>query len=68
MISICICSVGSLGENGAYETVEDVYVKNCTFNGTQNGARIKTYQVKMLLNTNLKGLLCFYLILPHFVF
>ncbi|XP_015878509.2 probable polygalacturonase At3g15720 [Ziziphus jujuba] len=37
-------SVGSLGGNGAYNTVENVYVFNCTFKGTQNGARIKTSQ------------------------
>ncbi|GAB4836795.1 hypothetical protein Ancab_001708 [Ancistrocladus abbreviatus] len=37
-------SVGSLGANGAYEVVEHVLVKNCTFNGTQNGARIKTWE------------------------
>eukprot|EP00257_Ricinus_communis_P027708 XP_025015122.1 probable polygalacturonase At3g15720 [Ricinus communis] len=36
-------SVGSLGKNGAYETVEDIHVENCTFNGTQNGVRIKTW-------------------------
>ncbi|KDP29312.1 hypothetical protein JCGZ_19407 [Jatropha curcas] len=37
-------SVGSLGKNGAYETVEEVHVQNCTFKGTQNGVRIKTWQ------------------------
>ncbi|VVA36227.1 PREDICTED: probable polygalacturonase [Prunus dulcis] len=37
-------SVGSLGEDGAYETAEEVHVRNCTFNGTKNGARIKTWQ------------------------
>ncbi|XP_043702723.1 probable polygalacturonase At3g15720 [Telopea speciosissima] len=37
-------SVGSLGANGAHETVEEVYVKDCTFVGTMNGARIKTWQ------------------------
>ncbi|KAL6215115.1 hypothetical protein ACLB2K_014546 [Fragaria x ananassa] len=37
-------SVGSLGQDGAYATVENVYVKNCSFNGTQNGVRIKTWQ------------------------
>ncbi|XP_039688570.1 probable polygalacturonase At3g15720 [Medicago truncatula] len=36
-------SVGSLGENGAYEIVEQVYVKNCTFIRTENGMRIKTW-------------------------
>ncbi|RXH88668.1 hypothetical protein DVH24_000267 [Malus domestica] len=36
-------SVGSLGEHGAYDTAEAIHVRNCTFNGTQNGARIKTH-------------------------
>ncbi|KAG6689013.1 hypothetical protein I3842_11G154900 [Carya illinoinensis] len=36
-------SVGSLGEDGKYDTVEDVYVGGCTFKGCQNGARIKTW-------------------------
>ncbi|XP_020208030.1 probable polygalacturonase At3g15720 [Cajanus cajan] len=35
-------SIGSLGRNGAHETVEEVYVQNCSFIGTTNGARIKT--------------------------
>ncbi|XP_050220250.1 probable polygalacturonase At3g15720 [Mercurialis annua] len=37
-------SVGSLGGKGRIDNVEDVYVHNCTFNGTQNGARIKTWE------------------------
>ncbi|XP_042500560.1 probable polygalacturonase At3g15720 [Macadamia integrifolia] len=37
-------SVGSLGANGAHETVEEVHVKDCNFSGTENGARIKTWQ------------------------
>ncbi|KAG6637115.1 hypothetical protein I3843_11G152700 [Carya illinoinensis] len=36
-------SIGSLGEDGKYDTVEDVYVGGCTFKGCQNGARIKTW-------------------------
>ncbi|KAL2336905.1 hypothetical protein Fmac_011351 [Flemingia macrophylla] len=36
-------SVGSLGKNGAHQTVEEIYVRNCTFNRTTNGARIKTW-------------------------
>ncbi|XP_057451765.1 uncharacterized protein LOC130743535 [Lotus japonicus] len=35
-------SVGSLGKSGAHETVEEVYVYDCSFTGTQNAARIKT--------------------------
>ncbi|XP_028124292.1 probable polygalacturonase At3g15720 [Camellia sinensis] len=37
-------SIGSLGKNGSRATVEELHVNNCTFNGTQNGARIKTWQ------------------------
>ncbi|CAI9267757.1 unnamed protein product [Lactuca saligna] len=37
-------SIGSLGINGEYDTVEGIYVRNCNFSGTQNGARIKTWQ------------------------
>ncbi|OVA13260.1 Glycoside hydrolase [Macleaya cordata] len=36
-------SVGSLGEDGANETVEEIHVKNCNFTRTMNGARIKTW-------------------------
>nr|TKS11907.1 putative polygalacturonase [Populus alba] len=35
-------SIGSIGENGATERVEEVHVRNCNFTGTENGARIKT--------------------------
>ncbi|XP_074289500.1 putative polygalacturonase At3g15720 [Silene latifolia] len=37
-------SVGSLGEGGATDIVENVYVRNCTLNGITNGARIKTWE------------------------
>ncbi|XP_042982587.1 probable polygalacturonase At3g15720 [Carya illinoinensis] len=37
-------SIGSLGKNGNYETVEEVHVRDCNFTGTQNGARIKTWK------------------------
>ncbi|QCE04607.1 polygalacturonase [Vigna unguiculata] len=36
-------SIGSLGINKSYETVEEVHVQNCSFIGTTNGARIKTW-------------------------
>lgn len=39
------CSIGSLGANGGTSIVEDVHVRDCTFKGTKNGARIKTWQV-----------------------
>jgi len=42
-----LTSVGSLGKNGVHDTVEQVYVRNCSFTNTQNGARIKTWQVKL---------------------
>ncbi|KAI3822417.1 hypothetical protein L1987_10007 [Smallanthus sonchifolius] len=32
----------SLGENGGYDTVEKVHVRNCNITGTTNGLRIKT--------------------------
>jgi len=34
-------SIGSLGKNKSYETVEEVHVRNCTFTDTTNGARIR---------------------------
>ncbi|AED93697.1 Pectin lyase-like superfamily protein [Arabidopsis thaliana] len=37
-------SVGSLGADGENAAVSDVYVTQCTFNKTTNGARIKTWQ------------------------
>ncbi|KAH9666621.1 putative polygalacturonase [Citrus sinensis] len=37
-------SIGSLGANGGTSIVEDVHVRDCTFKGTKNGARIKTWQ------------------------
>ncbi|KAK3437086.1 hypothetical protein EUGRSUZ_C01750 [Eucalyptus grandis] len=37
-------SVGSLGYEGEYETVEEVNVRNCEFKSSDNGARIKTWQ------------------------
>ncbi|KAK9934286.1 hypothetical protein M0R45_021436 [Rubus argutus] len=37
-------SIGSLWKDGAYATVEDVNVRNCSLRGTQNGLRIKTWQ------------------------
>ncbi|XP_042500092.1 probable polygalacturonase At3g15720 [Macadamia integrifolia] len=37
-------SVGSLGKYGAHQTVEEVHVNDCSFYGTMNGARIKTWK------------------------
>ncbi|XP_057432709.1 probable polygalacturonase At3g15720 [Lotus japonicus] len=36
-------SVGSLGAKGSYAVVEQVHVYNCTFKGSDNGMRIKTW-------------------------
>ncbi|KAL5559336.1 hypothetical protein UlMin_035547 [Ulmus minor] len=36
-------SIGSLGK-GVNDTVEEVHVRNCSFNGSTNGARIKTFK------------------------
>ncbi|KAI6680168.1 hypothetical protein NL676_034049 [Syzygium grande] len=38
-------SVGSLGAHGSRDTVEEVQVRNCTFIGSTNGARIETWQI-----------------------
>ncbi|KAL2329378.1 hypothetical protein Fmac_022805 [Flemingia macrophylla] len=40
----CTLHVGSLGKDGSYQTVEHIHVYNCTFTGTTNGARIKTWK------------------------
>uniref|UniRef100_A0A2N9I445 Pectate lyase domain-containing protein n=1 Tax=Fagus sylvatica TaxID=28930 RepID=A0A2N9I445_FAGSY len=37
-------SIGSLGAQGRTDTVEEVHVQGCSFRGTTNGARIKTWQ------------------------
>ncbi|KAK7382781.1 hypothetical protein VNO80_01847 [Phaseolus coccineus] len=37
-------SIGSLGRNQGHDKVEQVYVYNCSFTQTTNGARIKTFQ------------------------
>ncbi|PRQ51604.1 putative polygalacturonase [Rosa chinensis] len=42
-VNIHDCNIGT-GQNGAYETVEEVHVQNCSFTSTMYGARIKTYQ------------------------
>ncbi|KAA8540480.1 hypothetical protein F0562_024601 [Nyssa sinensis] len=36
-------SIGALGQAG-YDRVEEIHVRNCTFKGTMNGVRIKTWQ------------------------
>lgn len=44
---MCFCSIGSLGENGSHDTVEQVRIQNCNITGTANGLRIKTAPVKL---------------------
>ncbi|KAF1863452.1 hypothetical protein Lal_00030484 [Lupinus albus] len=36
-------SVGSIGKNDEDVDVQNIFVKNCTFNGTSDGLRIKTW-------------------------
>lgn len=36
-------SIGSLGKNIAEKDVQGIYVRNCTFIGTMNGVRVKTW-------------------------
>lgn len=38
-------SIGSLGRGGNYVKVEKIHISNAQFEGTTNGARIKTWQV-----------------------
>ncbi|XP_022883570.1 probable polygalacturonase At3g15720 [Olea europaea var. sylvestris] len=37
-------SIGSLGQNGENDEVQGISVSSCTFKGTENGVRIKTWQ------------------------
>ncbi|KAK7349520.1 hypothetical protein VNO77_06954 [Canavalia gladiata] len=46
-------SVGSMGKNDGEKDISDIVVKNCTFSGTSNGVRIKTWAVP--LNTPLSA-------------
>ncbi|XP_010545770.1 PREDICTED: probable polygalacturonase At3g15720 isoform X2 [Tarenaya hassleriana] len=45
-------SIGSLGKDGEKASVEEVYVQNCSFTGTTNGARIKTWQTSAVKVSN----------------
>lgn len=52
-------SIGNLGKDGKREEVEAINIRNCTFNRTTNGVRIKTWQVtaqktRQLINEILK--------------
>lgn len=49
ILTLCMCfflSVGSLGVAKSEDRVEQVHAQHCTFTNTQNGARIKTRQVR----------------------
>lgn len=48
-LNFFLSSIGSLGKSGIDDTVENVNVKSCSFNGTQNGARIKNQQVRFFV-------------------
>ena len=37
-------SIGSLGENGAHDLVQNILVRNCTFVHTQGAAKVKAWQ------------------------
>ncbi|XP_057772857.1 probable polygalacturonase At3g15720 [Salvia miltiorrhiza] len=37
-------SIGSLGKKGKHDEVEAINIRNCTFNRSDNGVRIKTWQ------------------------
>lgn len=39
-------SIGSLGRGGSYAQVENINVSDVNFDGTTNGARIKTWEVR----------------------
>ncbi|MCH88097.1 polygalacturonase, partial [Trifolium medium] len=40
-------SVGSLGKNDGEEDLDNIVVKNCTFSGTSNGVRIKSWAAQL---------------------
>ncbi|KAG2676264.1 hypothetical protein I3760_12G045100 [Carya illinoinensis] len=44
-------SVGSLGKSGDEDVLSGITVKNCTFRGTSDGVRIKTWAYPMLKDT-----------------
>lgn len=46
-------SIGSLGRNRDFASVEDIYVRSVIFYKSENGARIKTWQVWIIKQENI---------------
>lgn len=46
-------SIGSLGRNHDFASVEDIYVRSVIFYKSENGARIKTWQVWIIKQENI---------------
>lgn len=47
-----MCSIGSLGKRPEEKDVKGIVIKNCTFHGTTNGARIKTFMASPALQAS----------------
>jgi len=66
LILRCFYSIGSLGSSNAYETVEEIFVKNCTFKSAIHGVRIKTWEVnRKYLGNHYFDLLLFFSFFMH---
>ncbi|RDX98337.1 Exopolygalacturonase, partial [Mucuna pruriens] len=48
-------SVGSLGGNDGEKDLGDIVVKNCTFNGTSSGVKIKTWAAPLKIPLNVSN-------------
>ncbi|XP_040989008.1 exopolygalacturonase-like [Juglans microcarpa x Juglans regia] len=49
-------SVGSLGKSGDEDALSGIAIKNCTFRGTSDGVRIKTWAYPMFMDTEASNL------------